>query len=176
MKLRCKPDNQATTGAKSITILSHKTYDPGALIGMKKIIRALCSGVVGALLLLAPHGHAQDAAPRIMLATSEGDIVVELDPQKAPLSSENFLQYVESGFYEGTLFHRVIDGFMIQGGGFSEDYQRKETEAAIENEADNGLKNARYSIAMARTRDPHSATAQFFINTTDNPFLDHKSE
>ncbi len=143
---------------------------------MKKIAHLVWSGVVCALLLFATNVRAQEAAPRITLATSEGDIVVELDPQKAPISSENFLKYVENGFYEGTLFHRVIDGFMIQGGGFSEDYQRKETEAAIENEADNGLKNTRYSIAMARTRDPHSATAQFFINTTDNVFLDHKSK
>jgi peptidyl-prolyl cis-trans isomerase B (cyclophilin B) len=143
---------------------------------MKTTARLLCSGAVAALMLIATYAKAQEAAPRVTLATTEGDIVVELNVEKAPVSSENFLQYVEDGFYAGTLFHRVIDGFMIQGGGFGEDYQRRETAAAIDNEADNGLKNIRYSIAMARTRDPHSATAQFFINTTDNPFLDHKSK
>lgn len=111
--------------------------------------------------------------PRVRLQTNVGAIVVELDPEKAPATVENFLQYVRDGFYAGTIFHRVIDGFMIQGGGFTADYQRKPTREPIANEADNGLKNLRSTIAMARTGDPHSATAQFFINVADNPFLDH---
>jgi len=144
---------------------------------IKKLANQLICGLsVAMLFAIASTASAQDAPPRVTLATSEGDIVLELSPDKAPISSDNFLKYVENEFYAGTIFHRVIDGFMIQGGGFSADYQRKDTLPAIENEADNGLKNVRYSVAMARTRDPHSATAQFFINTTDNPFLDHKSK
>ena len=104
-----------------------------------------------------------------------GVITLELDAEKAPLSAANFLAYVNKGHYDGTIFHRVIKGFMIQGGGFSPDMQQKPTDAPIENEAANGLKNERYTIAMARTGDPHSATAQFFINVVDNGFLDFKS-
>ena len=113
------------------------------------------------------------AAPQVKLQTSMGDVVLELNAEQAPLSTANFLNYVRSGFYDGTIFHRVIKTFMIQGGGYSVDYQRKETAAPIQNEADNGLKNARGTIAMARTRDPHSASAQFFINVVDNDFLNH---
>jgi peptidyl-prolyl cis-trans isomerase B (cyclophilin B) len=112
-------------------------------------------------------------APRVKLQTSLGDIVLELDPARAPATVENFLAYVRDGFYDGTIFHRVIEDFMIQGGGFSADYERRETRAPIRNEADNGLQNLRGTIAMARTGDPHSATAQFFINVKDNTFLDH---
>ncbi len=111
----------------------------------------------------------------IKLQTNFGDITLELDADKAPETVKNFLAYVESGHYDGTIFHRVIDGFMIQGGGFTPDMQQKPTQAPVKNEADNGLKNARYTIAMARTNDPHSATAQFFINVSDNAFLDFKS-
>ena len=111
----------------------------------------------------------------IMLQTNLGDITLDLDADKAPETVKNFLAYVESGHYDGTIFHRVIDGFMIQGGGFTPDMQQKPTQAPVKNEADNGLKNARYTIAMARTNDPHSATAQFFINVSDNAFLDFKS-
>ncbi len=111
--------------------------------------------------------------PRVVMETTLGNIVVELDREHAPLTVENFLRYVKEGFYNGTIFHRVIDGFMIQGGGFTRDFQRKQTYAPIKNEADNGLKNERGTIAMARTRNPHSATAQFFINVADNKFLDH---
>lgn len=139
-------------------------------------LRGLAAALLTIACTAATTAHAQEMAPRVTLATSEGDIVVELNPDKAPKSSENFLKYVESDFYAGTIFHRVIDGFMIQGGGFDVKFDRRETMNAIENEADNGLKNIHYSIAMARTRDPHSATAQFFINTTDNTFLDHKSK
>jgi peptidyl-prolyl cis-trans isomerase B (cyclophilin B) len=102
-----------------------------------------------------------------------GDIDVELDEQHAPETARNFRSYVEQGFYSNTLFHRVIDRFMIQGGGFEPGMRQKATGAPIKNEADNGLKNVRYTLAMARTSDPHSATAQFFINVNDNDFLDH---
>lgn len=104
-----------------------------------------------------------------------GVITIELDAEKAPKSAENFLAYVNSGFYNGTIFHRVINGFMVQGGGFEVGMQQKQTLAPIENEAKNGLKNDKYTLAMARTSDPHSATAQFFINVADNGFLNHTS-
>ncbi len=109
--------------------------------------------------------------PRVKLVTSQGDIVIELDAEKAPKSAENFLEYARSGFYDGTVFHRVISNFMVQGGGFEPGLKQKETRAPIDNEAANGLKNDRYTVAMARTNDPHSATAQFFINVGDNDFL-----
>ncbi len=111
--------------------------------------------------------------PQVMLATNVGNIILELDVERAPSSVENFTDYVNSGFYDGTLFHRVIDGFMIQGGGFTSDLMRKQTEPPIRNEANNGLKNRAYTISMARTNAPHSATSQFFINTADNTNLDH---
>ena len=114
--------------------------------------------------------------PRVLLSTSLGDITVELDTAKAPVTSENFLAYVASGHYDGTIFHRVIPDFMIQGGGFAADMRQKSTSAAISNEADNGLKNARGTLAMARTNDPHSATSQFFINLKNNAFLDHTAK
>ena len=110
-------------------------------------------------------------APRVKLVTSAGDIVLELAPDKAPKSVENFLQYVKDKHYDGTVFHRVIDGFMIQGGGFTADLKQKPTRAPIPLEASNGLKNDKYTIAMARTGDPNSATAQFFINVKDNAML-----
>jgi peptidyl-prolyl cis-trans isomerase B (cyclophilin B) len=109
------------------------------------------------------------------LETTLGNIVLELDAQRAPVTVENFLGYVKDGFYDGTIFHRVIGNFMIQGGGYTADFSRKETRPPINNEADNGLKNVRGSVSMARTRDPHSASSQFFINIVDNAFLDHKS-
>jgi peptidyl-prolyl cis-trans isomerase A (cyclophilin A) len=115
-------------------------------------------------------------APNVLLKTSMGDILLELYPDKAPKSVENFLQYVNNGHYKGTVFHRVIDGFMIQGGGFDKDMQQKPTGAPIENEAKNGLKNAPYTLAMARTSAPHSATAQFFINVKNNSFLDYPGQ
>ena len=115
------------------------------------------------------------AAPQVAMETNRGTIVLELNQAQAPGTVENFLDYVESGFYDGTIFHRVIDNFMIQGGGFTQDLARKETRPPIENEARNGLKNQRGTIAMARTGDPHSATSQFFINVVDNPNLDYPS-
>lgn len=112
----------------------------------------------------------------ITLHTNYGDIELELDYEKAPKTAENFRQYAEDGFFNGTIFHRVISNFMIQGGGFDENMEQKETRAAIENEADNGLSNNVGTVAMARTMDPHSATAQFFINVKDNDFLNFKSK
>jgi peptidyl-prolyl cis-trans isomerase B (cyclophilin B) len=112
----------------------------------------------------------------VEMTTSKGALRIELDDAKAPKSVENFLAYVRSGHYDGTVFHRVIKGFMIQGGGFGPDMQQKPTLAAIDNEANNGVKNMKYTLAMARTNAPHSATAQFFINATDNDFLNFRSE
>jgi peptidyl-prolyl cis-trans isomerase B (cyclophilin B) len=110
---------------------------------------------------------------QVLLKTSRGDITVELDDTAAPESARNFLAYVNKGHYDGTVFHRVIKGFMVQGGGFEPGMKQRPTDAPIANEADNGLKNRHYTLAMARTNAPHSATAQFFINTADNRFLDH---
>jgi cyclophilin family peptidyl-prolyl cis-trans isomerase len=124
-------------------------------------------------LLLVPTAHA--ANPKVEFKTTLGPVVIELYPENAPKTVENFLQYVKDGFYEGTVFHRVIPGFMVQGGGFSANLQQKATRPAIRNEAGNGLRNAAGTVAMARTRDPHSATAQFFINVAENDSLDFKS-
>src|SRR4029077_15505923 len=129
-------------------------------------------------------GHDQDRArcqvsgatmPSVRLNTTMGSITLELDRERAPRTVENFLSYVRSGHYHNTLFHRVINGFMIQGGGFEPGMRQKATSKPIQNEEGNGLKNAKYTVAMARTSDPHSATAQFFINVADNGFLDHRS-
>ena len=112
----------------------------------------------------------------VIFKTNFGDITIELDFENAPKTAENFAQYVKDGFYNGTIFHRVIDGFMIQGGGFEPDMTQKETREPIENEADNGLSNDTGTLAMARTMDPHSASAQFFINVKDNDFLNHSGK
>lgn len=109
------------------------------------------------------------------MTTNHGDIIIELDADKAPVTVANFLSYVKSGFFNGTIFHRVIPGFMIQGGGFEPGMKQKPTQAPIKNEADNGLKNLTGTLAMARTNDPQSATAQFFINVKDNSFLNHSA-
>lgn len=113
--------------------------------------------------------------PMVLLETSSGDVLLELFAEKAPKTVANFLEYVDGGFYANTIFHRVIPGFMIQGGGLGARMNEKTTHDPVENEADNGLKNERGSLAMARTQDPHSATAQFFINLADNGFLDHSA-
>lgn len=143
---------------------------------MRKLFLLLC-GLLSFCLCssLAAHG-AQQAAPAVKLETNYGDIVVRLDPRKAPVTTENFIHYVRSGHYDGTVFHRVIRNFMIQGGGMTADMKEKRTGSPIHNEADNGLLNRKYTIAMARTGDPHSATSQFFINTRDNSFLDFKAQ
>ncbi len=112
----------------------------------------------------------------VLLTTNHGKIKIELDAEKAPKTVENFLSYVRAGHYDGTIFHRVIDGFMVQGGGFEPGMKQKPTSTVVENEANNGLKNALYTVAMARTSDPHSASAQFFINVKNNTFLDHADE
>jgi peptidyl-prolyl cis-trans isomerase A (cyclophilin A) len=124
-----------------------------------------------ALAAMVNVASAQGAAPKVKLATSMGDIVVQLDPAKAPKTVENFLAYVQDKHYDGTVFHRVIDGFMIQGGGFTADMAQKPTKAPIPLEASNGLKNDQYTIAMARTGNPNSATSQFFINVKNNDML-----
>jgi len=111
---------------------------------------------------------------KVILHTNHGDITLALDEENAPATVANFLQYVRDGHYDNTVFHRVIDGFMIQGGGFEPGMRQKPTRAPVANEAGNGVKNTRYSVAMARTSDPHSATSQFFINVADNAFLDYK--
>jgi peptidyl-prolyl cis-trans isomerase B (cyclophilin B) len=129
-----------------------------------------------AVLSFSAHAEGGTALPQVKLETSLGDIIIELNADKAPNTVENFLAYVNDGFYNGTIFHRVIEGFMIQGGGFTEEFVQKSPNAPIKNEANNGLSNVRGSLAMARTGDPHSATAQFFINTVDNNFLDFRGE
>ena len=113
---------------------------------------------------------------KVLLETSMGNVTLELDEEKAPVSTKNFLAYVEADHYSGTLFHRVIKGFMVQGGGYDKELKKKPTQAPIANEADNGLKNVRGSVAMARTSDVESATSQFFINVVDNGFLDHREK
>ncbi len=136
-------------------------------------------GLLAAAFLLAGMlcgTPAQAADPTVKLETSMGDIVVRLDARKAPMTVTNFLEYVKAGFYDGTTFHRVIKGFMIQGGGMGPDMKEKPARAPIKNEAANGLKNSKYTIAMARTSEPHSATSQFFINVANNAFLDYKSQ
>ena len=136
---------------------------------------------VTALVFLAAvaPGDAQEAAtgnPKVVFETSKGEIVLELYPDKAPVTVQNFLTYVDAKLYDGTIFHRVIPNFMIQGGGFTADMNQKPTNDPIQNEADNGLENQRGTIVMARTGDPHSATGQFFINSVDNDFLNFKSK
>lgn len=132
--------------------------------------------VASALLLSTSLLAATDTSkPHVLLTTSMGEVEIELDAGKAPISVKNFLSYVDSGYYNGTIFHRVIPGFMIQGGGFTPDMQQKDTQASIKNEADNGLLNTRGSLAMARTSVVDSATSQFFINSKDNDFLNNGS-
>jgi cyclophilin family peptidyl-prolyl cis-trans isomerase len=137
--------------------------------------RSIVGLALAGLVLTGGSVNAQANKPRVALDTSQGRIVLELDAEKAPLTVANFLAYVDDGFYAGTVFHRVIESFMIQGGGFTAELQKKDTQAPVLNEAKNGLENERGTIAMARTNDPHSATAQFFINTVDNASLDHPS-
>lgn len=140
-------------------------------------MRYLLIAFTSLFLLISSVNAAEDfSKKRVKLETTEGNIVLELDITRAPLSVLNFMKYAQSGFYDGTIFHRVIENFMIQGGGFTQEMTRKQPNAPILNEANNGLKNVRGTIAMARTNDPHSATAQFFINVTDNPFLDHNAK
>jgi len=133
---------------------------------LKPLFLAACS------LAFATHVLASDKQPHVQLSTSLGTIEIELDAEKAPVSTQNFLAYVDSGFYTNTIFHRVIPGFMVQGGGFTTQMEQKPTRDPIRNEASNGLHNTRGTLAMARTANPNSATSQFFINVADNAFLD----
>ena len=128
------------------------------------------------LLLMTTSAVATADMVRVDMQTSEGPIVLELNADKAPVSVANFVEYANDGYFDGTVFHRVIEGFMVQGGGYTESLQRKDTRDPIKNEANNGLKNKRGSLAMARTQDPHSASAQFFINLADNDFLNFQNE
>ncbi len=140
-------------------------------------MKKLSLGILILMIFLnLPIDGADAADPRVRIETNYGNIVMELYPDTAPKTVANFLHYVNSGFYDGTIFHRVIKGFMIQGGGFTLEMQQKSTQTPIINEAANGLKNKRGTVAMARTSQPDSATAQFFINTADNAFLDHRDK
>ena len=141
---------------------------------MSKLFRHLAAACC--TLLVAGNAACTDGVPRVRLETNHGNVVVELDAHKAPATTENFIAYARDGFYNGLIFHRVIPGFMIQGGGFDKDMRQRQTRPPIQNEADNGLRNLRGTIAMARTSDPNSATAQFFINLKDNDFLDFKDK
>ncbi len=140
-----------------------------------QVIRLFVTGLILNLAMLVTVAHAADN-PIVKIQTNHGDIYVELFPEKAPKSVANFLQYVDEKFYTNTIFHRVMSNFMIQGGGFTPTFERKPTRAPVLNEADNGLSNQRGTIAMARTSDPHSATAQFFFNVVNNNFLDHTNK
>jgi len=140
------------------------------------IVNRAAALLVCCIILATTDSHAQQASdnPMIKMSTSLGDVTIELYPDQAPETVENFLQYTGNGFYNGTIFHRVIPGFVLQGGGFTPAMERKPTREPITNESDNGLKNERGTLSMARLPDPHSATSQFFVNLADNPHLDHR--
>ena len=143
----------------------------------RRLTSAIAALALGSVSGTSPSANADDTEhPQVTFETTHGSFVLKLDRNAAPETVENFLAYVRDGFYEGTIFHRVIPGFMIQGGGFTQEFKQLPTRAAIRNEADRGGKNDRASIAMARTSDPHSATAQFFINVVDNDFLNHRNQ
>lgn len=142
-----------------------------------RFVLTLMGAIALSLLMCAgTQAATKESDPVVKLETSVGDILVQLNARQAPITTANFIQYVKSGHYDGTIFHRVIKDFMIQGGGMTSDMREKRTLAPIRNEANNGLRNKKYTIAMARTSDPHSASSQFFINTRDNDFLDFKAE
>ena len=144
-----------------------KIYGKLALSGLTMLVL---------IMVIGTSARAERSNPLVRLETSLGEITLELYPDKAPATVANFLQYVREGFYDGTIFHRVINGFMIQGGGSDANLNQKPTRAPIQNEADNGLTNQPYTVAMARTSDPHSATSQFFINVADNKVLNHTAK
>lgn len=160
--------------AYTIHICLH-TGTQSAMIHRHPLLKLTCGLLLGFGFAAGAAGDASDT-PKVQLQTTKGNITVELFHDDAPETVDNFLQYVREGHYDGTLFHRVISNFMIQGGGFDRDFQQKPTREPIRNEADNGLENERGTLAMARTQDPHSATAQFFINVTDNDFLNHTAK
>lgn len=140
------------------------------------IAKRIAAVLLCLIVLFSIHGYAQQSSdnPMVKMSTSLGELTIELYPDEAPETVENFLQYTDDGFYDGTIFHRVIPGFVLQGGGFTPGMDRKPTRDTIQNEADNGLKNLRGTLSMARLPDPHSATSQFFVNLADNPHLDHQ--
>jgi len=148
-------------------IMPPKIYGKLALSGLTMLVL---------IMVIGTSARAERSNPLVRLETSLGEITLELYPDKAPATVANFLQYVREGFYDGTIFHRVINGFMIQGGGSDANLNQKPTRAPIQNEADNGLTNQPYTVAMARTSDPHSATSQFFINVADNKVLNHTAK
>jgi peptidyl-prolyl cis-trans isomerase B (cyclophilin B) len=168
-----------------ISILNRKHLDSGRFLvslnrsygglPMHKFILSMILFLATPFSLVADDKMPDTAQPKVKLTTNLGEIVIQLNPQKAPISSENFLTYVKEGFYDGTLFHRVIKGFMAQGGGFDASLKQKTTHATIKNESNNGLLNNRGSVAMARTQEPDSATAQFYINYSNNDFLNFKN-
>jgi len=143
---------------------------------IKSFTLARLAGLIFATCIFFSQGVAAQGNPQAIIHTSMGDIQIELFPKQSPITVENFINYAKNGFYDGTIFHRVIGNFMIQGGGFTPDMQKKATGEPIQNEANNGLSNTRGTISMARTNDPHSATAQFFINVGDNTNLDFTSD
>ncbi len=147
---------------------------------MQRFLATLSMLLLGMITTLPADAAEKAAGPEgkilVKLTTSKGDIVLELDRAKAPATVDNFVGYVRDGFYDGLIFHRIINGFMIQGGGLDKDMNQKEGKQPIQNEADNGLKNEAYTIAMARTGDPHSASSQFFINVADNSMLNHSGK
>ncbi|BBP45742.1 peptidyl-prolyl cis-trans isomerase [Thiosulfatimonas sediminis] len=142
----------------------------------RRLFLAFKTAVFGALLTLNFAAQANEQNPQVLIETNKGSILVELYPKQAPKTVENFLGYVNEQFYDGTVFHRVIKNFMVQGGGFDKNLNRKPNHDPIKSEADNGLRNRIGTLAMARTNDPHSASAQFFINTNQNSFLDHREK
>jgi peptidyl-prolyl cis-trans isomerase B (cyclophilin B) len=155
-----------------LTRIPVSTVRTFGLVGLTSV--ALCMGSAAqAASSTSTQGNPMSTTPHVKLQTNMGDILVELNAEKAPKTVASFLTYVKEGFYDGTVFHRVINNFMVQGGGFDTGMKQKQTNAPVENEADNGLKNNEYTLAMARTADPHSATAQFFINVANNDFLNH---
>jgi cyclophilin family peptidyl-prolyl cis-trans isomerase len=143
---------------------------------MNKLKRAAVLIAAALPFAAAAAADCKGPMPKVKLTTSSGPIVLELNREKAPISTENFVKYVQAGQYNGTIFHRVIDGFMIQGGGMTKDMQEKQTQAPIKNESTNGLKNDAYTVAMARTQDPNSATAQFYINVVNNDMLNYAGD
>lgn len=163
--------------------MSFSIFRACATPSMKRRALGLACAAMLALPILSPsqaiasstfsQGTTMSANPKVKLQTNHGEMLIELNAEKAPKTVENFLAYVKDGFFDGTIFHRVINNFMIQGGGFEAGMKQKDTRDPVENEANNGLRNDRYTLAMARTSDPHSATAQFFINVSDNEFLNH---
>lgn len=156
-----------------LTISQVSRFKNAFFLVLGLVLASTISSLAQANTSTTTQGTTMSTNPKVLLQTNKGAITIELDAEKAPKTVANFLTYVNDGFYNGTVFHRVINNFMIQGGGFDANMKQKETNAPIENEANNGLKNDRYTLAMARTNDPHSATAQFFINVSDNDFLNH---